>query len=96
VDELKVDRAFVQAMTTTQQDAIIVKTATELGHNLGMAVVAEGVENTDILAEVVAAGCGYLQGYYFSRPLPAGELLSWWENRVPGSAVAPQTVRTVA
>jgi EAL domain-containing protein (putative c-di-GMP-specific phosphodiesterase class I) len=41
---------------------------------------------------VVAAGCGYLQGYYFSRPLPAGDLLAWWDDRMPGAAVAPGSV----
>ncbi|HEY6797515.1 MAG TPA: EAL domain-containing protein, partial [Kineosporiaceae bacterium] len=53
VDELKVDRGFVHAMTTSQQDAVIVRAAIELGHNLGMDVVAEGIEDADTLAEVV-------------------------------------------
>ncbi len=90
VDELKVDRAFVQAMTTMPQDAVIVRTAIELGHNLGMAVVAEGVEDADILAEVVASGCALLQGYYFSRPLPPKELRAWWDERLPAAAARPR------
>jgi diguanylate cyclase (GGDEF)-like protein len=84
VDELKVDRGFVHAMTTSPEDAVIVRAAVELGHNLGMDVVAEGIENADTLAEIVAAGCSLAQGYYFSKALPADELISWAVDRFPG------------
>ena len=67
VDELKVDRGFVHTMTTSPEDAVIVRAAVELGHNLGMDVVAEGIEDADTLAEVVAAGCSLAQGYYFAK-----------------------------
>ncbi len=88
VDELKVDRAFVQAMTTAPEDAVIVRAAIGLGHDLGMAVVAEGIEDVETLAEVVASGCGLGQGYYFSPPLPAVDLARWAQNRF-GKATAP-------
>jgi len=84
VDELKVDRAFVQAMTTTPEDAVIVRAAIELGHNLGMTVVAEGVEDGETLDQVVAAGCRLAQGFYFSRPLPEEDLWAWQADRFPG------------
>jgi len=83
VDELKVDRRFVHAMTTSPQDAVIVRAAIELGHNLGLHVVAEGIEDADTLAEVVAAGCSLAQGYYFSQALPAAELVTWARARFP-------------
>jgi diguanylate cyclase (GGDEF)-like protein/PAS domain S-box-containing protein len=83
VDEMKVDRQFVHAMTSNTQDAVIVRAAVELGRNLGMRVVAEGIEDADTLAEVVASGCALAQGYYFSRALPAEELFSFAEKRFP-------------
>jgi diguanylate cyclase (GGDEF)-like protein/PAS domain S-box-containing protein len=88
VDEVKVDRGFVQAMTTAPQDAVIVRAAIGLGHDLGMAVVAEGIEDVETLAEVVAAGCSLAQGYYFSPPLAADALTSWARHRF-GRATAP-------
>ena len=84
VDELKVDRGFVHAMTTSPQDAVIVRAAIELGHNLGMNVVAEGIEDAETLAEVVSAGCALAQGYYFAKPLPPAELIAWAMDRCPG------------
>ena len=83
VDELKVDRGFVHTMTTSPEDAVIVRAAVELGHNLGMDVVAEGIEDADTLAEVVASGCSLAQGYYFSRALPPDELIEWATARFP-------------
>jgi diguanylate cyclase (GGDEF)-like protein/PAS domain S-box-containing protein len=91
VDEVKVDRAFVQAMTTSPQDAVIVRAAIELGHNLGMTVVAEGIEDAGTLAEVVAGGCTFAQGYYFSRPVPADQLIAWADDRFPGWESAGST-----
>jgi diguanylate cyclase (GGDEF)-like protein/PAS domain S-box-containing protein len=88
VDEVKVDRAFVQAMTTAPEDAVIVRAAIGLGHDLGMAVVAEGIEDVETLAEVVAAGCSLAQGYYFSPPLASDALAAWAQHRF-GRATAP-------
>jgi EAL domain-containing protein (putative c-di-GMP-specific phosphodiesterase class I) len=83
VDQIKVDRQFVSAMTTTEEDGFIVRAAIELGHNLGMSVVAEGIEDAGTLAEIVAAGCTLAQGYYFSKPLPAAEVLPWVRAKFP-------------
>jgi EAL domain-containing protein (putative c-di-GMP-specific phosphodiesterase class I) len=83
VDQIKIDRQFVGSMTTTEEDAFIVRAAIELGHNLGMSVVAEGIEDAGTLAEIVASGCTLAQGYYFSKPLPAPEVLPWVRAKFP-------------
>ena len=95
VDEVKVDRGFVQAMTTSPEDAVIVRAAIELGHNLGMDVVAEGIEDADTLAEIVASGCSLAQGYYFSQALPADDLVAWARERFPdfGTPEGPPATR---
>jgi EAL domain-containing protein (putative c-di-GMP-specific phosphodiesterase class I) len=77
VDELKVDRTFVLHMDTDHDDAVLVRGAIELGHNLGMTVVAEGVEglaHADALREL---GCDIAQGYHYARPMPAADLQAW-------------------
>ncbi|WP_104522605.1 putative bifunctional diguanylate cyclase/phosphodiesterase [Blastococcus atacamensis] len=71
VDELKIDRSFVLGMTTSAQDAVLVRTAVDLGHNLGMTVVAEGVEEPEHVAALRELGCDIAQGYHFSRPVAA-------------------------
>ena len=78
VDELKIDRSFVLGMTTTQADAVLVRTAIDLGHNLGLTVVAEGVEGAEHVAALRELGCDIAQGYHYARPMPGvqmGELL---------------------
>jgi diguanylate cyclase (GGDEF)-like protein len=69
VDELKIDRSFVLGMTTTQQDAVLVRTAIDLGHNLGLTVVAEGVEGVEHVTALRALGCDIAQGYHYARPM---------------------------
>jgi diguanylate cyclase (GGDEF)-like protein len=75
IDEIKIDKSFVMNMTTKREDAVIVRSTIDLGHNLGVKVVAEGVEDRKTLDLLVELGCDAAQGYYFSRPLPAQELL---------------------
>jgi EAL domain-containing protein (putative c-di-GMP-specific phosphodiesterase class I) len=70
-DTIKVDRSFVSRMGDEVEDAHIVQTIIMLGHNLGMHVVAEGVETADQLARLRALKCEYGQGYFFSKPLPS-------------------------
>jgi diguanylate cyclase len=77
VDELKVDRSFVSHMTGSTSDAVIVRSTVDLGRNLGLRVVAEGVEDQTTLQELNKLGCDAIQGYYISRPVPADELLTW-------------------
>jgi EAL domain-containing protein (putative c-di-GMP-specific phosphodiesterase class I) len=78
VDRLKVDRSFVQHIADAD-DAVIVRAIIALGHNLGLKVVAEGVETEGQIEFLRANGCDELQGYYFSKPVTAwhmGKLLT--------------------
>ena len=74
---IKIDKSFVMNMMVNNNDAHIVRAITELGHNLGFKIVAEGVENKEIWDRLAALGCDAAQGYYLSRPLPAEELTRW-------------------
>ncbi len=74
VDELKIDQSFVQGMTVTEQDAVLVRTAIDLAHNLGLTVVAEGVEGPEHVAVLRELGCDVAQGYHLARPMPADAL----------------------
>lgn len=95
VRELKIDQSFVRNMATDDDDATIVKSTIDLGHNMGLQVVAEGVENMQIWGLLQRLGCDYAQGYCMSKPLPAVEFEKWVaENRVFGGALphtAPAT-----
>jgi EAL domain-containing protein (putative c-di-GMP-specific phosphodiesterase class I) len=68
---LKVDRSFVSRMGFESEDAHIVQTIIILGHNLGMDIVAEGVETAEQLSRLRALRCEYGQGYFFAQPLSA-------------------------
>ncbi|MBV9803060.1 MAG: bifunctional diguanylate cyclase/phosphodiesterase, partial [Solirubrobacterales bacterium] len=81
VNEIKVDRSFVMNMDQDEDDATIVKSTIDLGRNLGLDVVAEGVENEQVWDRLRALGCTAAQGYYLSRPVPAAELGSWMLER---------------
>src|SRR6185436_9768363 len=71
VDVIKIDKSFVMEMAVDASDAAIVRSTIELAHNLGLRVVAEGVESEDAWRHLDALGCDFAQGYYLSRPLPA-------------------------
>ncbi|GMR21326.1 MAG: hypothetical protein BMS9Abin36_1926 [Gammaproteobacteria bacterium] len=77
VDEIKIDRSFVNNMTVNENDAIIVRATIELAHNLGLKVVAEGVESREGWDLLEILGCDYIQGYYISRPLAVHDLNEW-------------------
>ncbi|MBI3595553.1 MAG: PAS domain S-box protein [Nitrospirae bacterium] len=77
VDEVKVDKSFVMGMTANADDAVIVRSTIDLAHNLGLKVVAEGVESREIWDRLVAMGCDAAQGHYLSRPIPAEEMTRW-------------------
>ncbi len=79
-DTLKIDRSFVADMEGNTENAEIVRTILSLGRNLGMSVVAEGVENEQQLALLRELGCTYGQGYFFSKPLSKEEVDSLLEN----------------
>lgn len=71
VHELKIDRAFVADMTSTRNDRMIVLAAVQLGHSLGLRVVAEGVETPEVATALRELDCDFAQGYYYGRPEPA-------------------------
>jgi diguanylate cyclase (GGDEF)-like protein len=77
VTELKVDRSFVLDLATGEADAVLVRSAVDLGHNLGLSVVAEGVENAVTLQALEDLGCDMAQGFYVARPMPATAFAEW-------------------
>lgn len=74
VDQLKIDKAFVEDMLNDSDDAIIARSIISLGHSLGLNVIAEGVEQNEQLAFLVSHHCDHIQGYLFSKPMPAVEI----------------------
>ena len=81
VDEIKIDRSFVVGMARDRSDATIVRSTIDLGRNLGLRVVAEGVEDELVCKRLAAMGCELGQGYYFSRPLESDDLAAWAAKR---------------
>lgn len=93
VTELKIDRSFVIEMENNDDDTVIVHSTIELAHNLGLAVVAEGVENASILRHLESLGCDIAQGYHFGKAMPASELekkiiANRWLEEVAGETAA--------
>jgi len=88
IDKLKIDRSFVQGLLADTTDLAIVRTIIGLGHNLGLGVVAEGVETPEVAQQLKLMGCDELQGYYFARPMSADALQAWLASRVPQQARA--------
>jgi diguanylate cyclase (GGDEF)-like protein/PAS domain S-box-containing protein len=86
VYELKVDRSFVTSMLTAPEKAVMVRSIIDLAHNLGVKVVAEGVEDLETMERLIEYGCDAAQGYFFSRPAPAGDLREWFETSAFGVA----------
>jgi len=74
IDCIKIDKSFVDAVTRDRQAAMIIASVTKLARTLGMTVVAEGVESEPQREVLLAAGCDYLQGFHFGRPVPPGEV----------------------
>ncbi|NJN46118.1 MAG: EAL domain-containing protein [Candidatus Competibacteraceae bacterium] len=77
---LKIDRSFVADMSKNQEHSAIVQTIISLAHNLGLYVIAEGVESQQQFMQLKSMGCEYYQGYWFSPPLAAAEAVCWIEN----------------
>jgi EAL domain-containing protein (putative c-di-GMP-specific phosphodiesterase class I) len=88
IRELKIDRSFVQHMDADDQDATIVRSTVELAHNLGLRVVAEGVENEATWAALADMGAHYAQGYFLTAPLFAPEIERWLERWSAGGGQA--------
>jgi diguanylate cyclase len=81
IDQLKIDKSFVLTMQSDRSNALIVSSVVDLGHNLGMRVVAEGVETSDALAALGTYQCDFAQGYHLCRPQTAEAFLQWFCER---------------
>jgi diguanylate cyclase (GGDEF)-like protein/PAS domain S-box-containing protein len=94
VDEIKIDRTFVMNMITDEDDDAIVRSTIDLGRNLGLEVVAEGVESEEIWERLKKLGCNVAQGYYLSRPLEADDLAVWLSSLPSESGIVPPVPRS--
>ncbi|MCB1878375.1 MAG: EAL domain-containing protein [Chromatiales bacterium] len=81
LQRLKIDRSFVAAMLQDEATEAVVRSMVQLAHNLGMKVVAEGVEEQSQHEHLLNMGCDYGQGWYYAKPLPEAELLVWLADR---------------
>jgi diguanylate cyclase (GGDEF)-like protein len=93
VDELKIDKSFVMGMEHDADDAKIVRSTIDLAHNMGLTVVAEGVENAKVWELLRELRCDVAQGYHMGRPMPADDFVRWslgWTARqTAGAATMP-------
>ncbi len=88
VDELKIDKSFVTNLRdASTDDILIVRSTIELGHNMGLKVIAEGVENAEAWRILKDLGCDMAQGYYVSPPLPMREFRDWFNRFAIGRAL---------
>jgi len=83
IHELKIDRSFVFDMLDDPGHAAIVRSIVDLGHNLSLRVVGEGVETSSVLDGLRSVGCDEAQGFLLARPMPADQLVSWLTNQGP-------------
>ena len=105
VDVIKIDKSFVMDMAIDASDAAIVRSTIDLAHNLGLRVVAEGVESHQAWTRLTELGCDLAQGFYVSRPLPAADLGRLLRERTAAAAEqaaeamaadAPPTLRVIS
>jgi diguanylate cyclase (GGDEF)-like protein/PAS domain S-box-containing protein len=83
VDEIKIDRSYIAEMASSPGDAAMVRSVIDLGHELGLTVVAEGVEDAGTMASLTALRCDVGQGYLFAAPQPAAQITTWLAERLP-------------
>lgn len=88
VDRLKLDQSFVRQMTTNHSDAVIARATINLGHSLGLEVIAEGVETEDQYEYLRAEGCDVVQGYLFGKPMAPSDLAAVLRYSGPGGSIA--------
>ena len=84
VQEVKIDKSFVMGMFKSENDAVIVRSIIDLAHNIGLRVIAEGVEDESTCNTLVQLGCDAGQGYYFGEPMPPDALNTWLKQSVWG------------
>ena len=92
VNQLKIDRSFVMHMRQDLNDAVIVRSVIDLGHNLGLRTVAEGIEDARTRDELTNLGCDSGQGYLLARPMPSREIGDW--IRAQGEALGAERLTT--
>jgi EAL domain-containing protein (putative c-di-GMP-specific phosphodiesterase class I) len=95
VDELKIDKSFVMSMEKDLDDAKIVRSTIDLAHNLGLTVVAEGVENAKAWEMLRELECDEAQGYHMGRPMPAKDFVAWsaaWLARHPNRSATSSSL----
>jgi len=80
VDVIKIDKSFVMNMILDESDMMIVRSTIDLAHNLGLRVIAEGVESEEILTSLKGLGCDGAQGYHICRPVPSDDFIQWLQN----------------
>ena len=93
VDELKIDKSFVMNMSTDENDAVIVRSTVDLGRNLSLRVVAEGVETEEVWHALAGLGCHLAQGYFLTKPIPAEALTAWFRDAETAAAPAGGATR---
>ena len=86
LDELKIDTGFIHALGRSETDAALVRGLIDIGHALGLKVVAEGVETREAWNLLADWGCDFAQGYYVAGPRPANELVDWLRGSWPAVA----------
>ncbi|HEX7005690.1 MAG TPA: EAL domain-containing response regulator [Alphaproteobacteria bacterium] len=79
-NEIKIDRSFIEGAHADDESRVITETIINMARSLGMEVVAEGVENTEVLDLLIDLGCDVAQGFLLTEPLPADEYLSWYRT----------------
>jgi EAL domain-containing protein (putative c-di-GMP-specific phosphodiesterase class I) len=79
---IKIDKGFITGLPGARDSLKIVRSVIELAHDLGLSTVAEGVESQNVADLLTGFGCTSLQGYFFSRPLPIGEFITWCNSRI--------------
>lgn len=95
INELKIDRSFILGLTVPRSGVAMVRAIIEMGHSLGMSVVAEGVENEEVWHKLATLGCDAAQGYYISPPLPP-ESVPGWLTDTPWNAAGQRDPDTPA
>jgi EAL domain-containing protein (putative c-di-GMP-specific phosphodiesterase class I) len=90
VQTIKIDRSFVMDMCESASDATIVLSTIDLGRNLGLEVVAEGVESQEAWDALRQQGCTLAQGYFIGRPMPPDEVTALLESRSAGNVLAAE------
>jgi diguanylate cyclase (GGDEF)-like protein len=91
VDEVKLDKAFVLGMTSDPNDAAIVRSTVELTRNLGLRMVAEGVEDAETWQALAAMGCELAQGYHLAPPMPPDQAMAWLQRHLQQSSAIART-----